>query len=40
MILDAELEMGAHVNELALAARLGISRWPLREACHSLVQVD
>ena len=38
MILDAELEMGARVNELALAARLGISRGPIREACRSLVQ--
>jgi len=38
MILDADLEMGARVNELALAARLGISRGPVREACRSLVQ--
>lgn len=38
MILDAELEMGARINELALAARLGISRGPVREACRSLVQ--
>ena len=38
MILDAELEMGARINELALAARLGISRGPLREACRSLTQ--
>ena len=38
MILDAELGMGARVNELALAARLGISRGPIREACRSLVQ--
>jgi DNA-binding GntR family transcriptional regulator len=38
MILDAELEMGARVNELALAARLGVSRGPIREACRSLVQ--
>jgi DNA-binding GntR family transcriptional regulator len=30
--------MGARVNELALAARLGISRGPIREACRSLVQ--
>jgi DNA-binding GntR family transcriptional regulator len=38
MILDAELEMGARINELALAARLGISRGPVREACRALVQ--
>ncbi len=38
MILDADLEMGARINELALAARLGISRGPVREACRSLVQ--
>jgi DNA-binding GntR family transcriptional regulator len=38
MILDAELGMGARINELALAARLGISRGPVREACRSLVQ--
>jgi DNA-binding GntR family transcriptional regulator len=38
MILDADLEMGARINELALAARLGISRGPVREACRALVQ--
>lgn len=38
MILDAELGMGARINELALAARLGISRGPVREACRALVQ--
>lgn len=38
MILEAELGMGARINELALAARLGISRGPVREACRSLVQ--
>jgi DNA-binding GntR family transcriptional regulator len=38
MILDGELERGARVNELALAARLGISRGPVREACRSLTQ--
>jgi DNA-binding GntR family transcriptional regulator len=38
MILDADLELGTRVNELALAARLGISRGPVREACRSLVQ--
>ncbi len=38
MILDAELTMGGRINELGLAARLGISRGPVREACRSLVQ--
>ena len=38
MILDGELERGARINELALAARLGISRGPVREACRSLTQ--
>lgn len=38
MILDAELEMGSRINELALAARLGISRGPVREACRCLTQ--
>lgn len=38
MILDADLVMGARINELGLAARLGISRGPVREACRSLVQ--
>lgn len=38
MILDGELERGARVNELALAARLGVSRGPLREACRGLAQ--
>ncbi|MGH8617784.1 MAG: FCD domain-containing protein [Burkholderiales bacterium] len=38
MILDAEIEMGGRINELALAARLGISRGPVREACRALVQ--
>jgi DNA-binding GntR family transcriptional regulator len=38
LILDGELELGARVNELALALRLGVSRGPVREACRSLVQ--
>lgn len=38
MILDAELAMGERINELGLAARLGISRGPVREACRSLVE--
>jgi DNA-binding GntR family transcriptional regulator len=38
MILDHELERGGRINELALAARLGISRGPVREACRTLTQ--
>jgi DNA-binding GntR family transcriptional regulator len=38
MILDGELKMGERVNELAIAARLNISRGPVREASRSLVQ--
>jgi DNA-binding GntR family transcriptional regulator len=38
LILDGELARGARINELALAARLGISRGPVREACRSLMQ--
>ena len=38
MILDGELGRGARINELALAAQLGTSRGPLREACRSLTQ--
>ena len=38
MIFDGELERGMRINELTLAARLGVSRGPLREACRSLAQ--
>jgi DNA-binding GntR family transcriptional regulator len=38
MILEHELERGGRINELALAARLGISRGPVREACRTLTQ--
>jgi DNA-binding GntR family transcriptional regulator len=38
MILEGELERGARVNELALSARLGVSRGPVREACRTLTQ--
>jgi len=38
LILDGELGRGGRLNELALAARLGVSRGPLREACRSLTQ--
>jgi DNA-binding GntR family transcriptional regulator len=36
LIVDGELKAGAHLNELALAARLGISRGPIREAIRGL----
>ena len=38
MILENELGHGGRVNELALAARLGVSRGPVREACRALAQ--
>jgi DNA-binding GntR family transcriptional regulator len=38
LILDGELGRGERINELALAARLNVSRGPLREACRSLAQ--
>lgn len=38
MILAHELERGGRINELALAARLGVSRGPVREACRTLTQ--
>lgn len=36
MILEGELPPGARLNELALAARLGVSRGPVREAVRGL----
>ncbi|MES0810833.1 GntR family transcriptional regulator [Roseibium sp. SCPC15] len=38
MIISGELEAGDRINESALAARLGVSRGPIREACRSLEQ--
>lgn len=38
MILSGELAPGERLNELALAARLGVSRGPLREALRGLKQ--
>lgn len=38
MIVAGELTGGSHVSEQALAARLGVSRGPVREAFRSLVQ--
>lgn len=37
MATTYELRPGEHVNELALAARLGVSRTPVREALNRLV---
>jgi DNA-binding GntR family transcriptional regulator len=36
MILRGELLPGEHINELALARRLGVSRGPVREAARAL----
>jgi DNA-binding GntR family transcriptional regulator len=36
-VVDCELRPGAHVNELALAAELKVSRTPVREALRRLV---
>jgi phosphonate utilization transcriptional regulator len=38
MIVAGELRAGERVNENSLAARLGISRGPIREACRALAQ--
>jgi DNA-binding GntR family transcriptional regulator len=38
MILEGELPPGARVNENALAAKLNVSRGPVREACRKLEQ--
>lgn len=37
-ILYGELRAGARLNENALAAELGVSRGPVREACRGLVE--
>lgn len=36
MIVSGEYPPGAHINENALASRLGVSRAPVREACRLL----
>lgn len=36
MIINGELEPGAHINENALAERHSVSRGPIREACRRL----
>ena len=38
MIMTGELAAGERVNENSLAAKLGISRGPIREACRALAQ--
>lgn len=39
MILAGELAPGARLNENALAAKLGVSRAPIREACRALAEL-
>lgn len=39
LILSGEIQAGSRVNELALSARLGVSRGPIREACRALVEI-
>lgn len=39
MILSGELAAGRRVNENGLAAALGVSRGPVREACRALVEL-
>lgn len=39
MILSGELASGARVNENALAAKLSVSRGPIREACRALAEM-
>ena len=39
MILSGELAAGARLNENALAAKLSVSRGPIREACRALAEL-
>jgi DNA-binding GntR family transcriptional regulator len=39
MILSGELPAGTHLNEYTLAAKLGVSRGPVREACRALAEL-
>lgn len=39
MILSGELSAGARLNENALAAKLSVSRGPIREACRALAEL-
>lgn len=38
MIARGELKMGDRINEVTLANTFGVSRGPIREACHSLAE--
>src|SRR6266446_1724794 len=38
-ILSGELPAGTHLNENALATKLGVSRGPVREACRALAEL-
>lgn len=40
LIVDGELPAGGRINEVHLAARLGVSRTPLREALNRLVSEE
>lgn len=39
MVLSGELPTGTRINENALAAALGVSRGPVREACRALLEL-
>jgi len=39
MILDGSFAAGERINENALAARFGVSRGPVREACRALAEL-
>lgn len=39
MILDGSFASGERINENALAARFGVSRGPVREACRALAEM-
>lgn len=39
MILSGEIAAGARLNENALAAKLAVSRGPIREACRALAEM-
>ena len=39
MIWDEEFESNDRINEMTLAQRFGVSRGPVREACHALAAV-
>ena len=39
MILSGAFPAGSRLNENALAAKLAVSRGPIREACRALVEL-